>query len=452
MLKIKNNWLIILLLLTLVKGIFWSLLTPIFQAPDENVHFGIIQYIGENNHHPGPKNGEIVSKELVEVGSIVRFNWMSSHPVWQGTESDWLNQINQLDLNLKTNFGSYQRQGGQKLPQAYYWLNWPVYKIFQNQSFLIRFYSLRIVSVLLGVATVYISYLIGLLIFKSRSLGLATASLVAFQPMASVIFSSITYDSLAIFTATLFLYFSIIFIKNKQTKYLWLTLLVSLFALTVKTQLITLLLSWPFLLTKKHFKKLAIFTPLIVVVGFIKDYKEMLTRTFSWLNSGSIFSNLTQYLTQNSPRMWAEIFPWYWGVFGWLEAVMPMWVYAIIKLITLISLIGLVYYLFKHFKAKSKQYLITKFLIIFTLLISSVIFVNDFIIFTGRSTVFGVQGRYLLPAITSNMALLVLGIISLLPVSLHRLAGRSIIFFSLCLNIVGIYSLIKYFGCQFCLY
>ncbi len=443
----KNKLLTVLLALTFIKGLIWAALTPIFQAPDEPIHFAMTQYLGETNQHPGKVKVEINSLEFVKVLELTKFNWAKTHPVWQGLPKDWVQQINQMDPSLADQFkyvpGS---SGGQKLPQLYYWLNWPVYKLFNNQSFFIRFYALRIASVFLGVATVYFSFLIAKLFFNNKSLALAVASLVAFQPMISVIFSSITYDSLAILTATIFTFFSISFIKTKKNKYLWSALLVSLVSLFVKTQLIALLLTWPFLLSKKQLKKLVIFAPLLILVSTVKDYKEIISHFFSWFSAGPILTHTTQYLTQNFSRMWAEIFPWYWGVFGWLEAVMPLRVYTLLKLITLFSLIGLFKFGFKQLKSKTQLFKKVKFLLLFSLLVIAVVLANDFIIFTQRLTIFGVQGRYFLPAITASMILLVFGFVNFLPSKHHQLLSKLIIIFSLTLNLIGLYSLYQYFG------
>ena len=153
---IKNKLLTALLILVFFKGLVWGFITPIFQSPDENVHYGMIQYLGENNRHPGTKNGQIVSQELIQVGNIVNFNWMASHPVWQGLERNWIDKINQLDSGLKKQFTDKVKQGGQKLPGLYYWCLYPVYKLFQNSNFFIRFFILRFVSVILSILIVYL--------------------------------------------------------------------------------------------------------------------------------------------------------------------------------------------------------------------------------------------------------------------------------------------------------
>lgn len=444
----KNKALVILLVAVFIKSIVWMLATPIFQAPDENVHFGMIQYIGENKRHPGPRNNRIISKELVAVGKIVKFNWMSSHPVWQGLEPGWRTKIKQIKPNLRSEFGAFKNQGGQKLPQLYFWLNFPLYRLFINQNFLIRFYALRTFSVILSLITVYLVFRLSQFVFSNRSLSLAVASLVAFQPMNSTIFSSITYDSLAVLIATFFLYLSLKFIKTRQGKYQVFALIVALFALTVKTQLIGLLLVWPLLLKKSQKKWLLVFTAGLVVLAGFKDYAEIVNQAFIWLQSGQVFNQISRYLAVNLKALLAEVFPWYWGVFGWLEKVMPLAVYRILKIIIGLSLIGLSKYFYLQIKKRSKsiEHRLIKFLIVFSLILAAVVFINDFFIFIRTDMRFGVQGRYLLPAISAHMILLVFGLTQLVAKSFHQLLVRLVIVFAVILNFIGLYSLYQFFG------
>lgn len=433
----KNKWLIILLVAFLIKGLVWLFITPIFQVPDENVHFSLIQYIAENNRYPGARNADIVSREIVSVGKIVRFNWMISHPVWQGVESDWQMRIKTLDKRLKTQFGSFENQGGQKLPKAYFVLGAAVYKVIINQNFLWRFYALRFLSVILGLITVYLSYLIAQFFFKNKLLSLAAVSLIAFQPMASVIFSSITYDSLTILTATAFLYLAVKFIKTTKKKFQWLALFIALAGLMVKSQLIGLSLAWLFLLTKKQLKFLPLFLIIFIFLGWqMHDIQEFLLIFLAWFQ-GNNWHLVADYADVYAKPLLAEVFPWYWGVFGWLEKVMPLVVYRVIKIICGLSLIGIII---------SRQFRRIRFLLIFTFVMALVIMVNDFFIFSQRGANFGVQGRYFLPAVTAHMILLIFGLLVLIPKNYHNLLAKTLIVSSLCLNLIALWTNYQFFG------
>lgn len=433
----KNKWLIILLVAFLIKGLVWMFITPIFQVPDENLHFGLIQYLGENNRFPAPKTSRHVSLELAKTAQAVNFNWMKSHPVWQGLPLDWQQQIKSIDFQARKTFSDYQSMGGQKLPKAYSIIGAVVYKIFSRADFFWRFYSLRFLSVIFGLITVYLTYLITLSFFKRPALALSAAAAVAFHPMASVIFSSITYDSLTILTATAFLYLAVKFIKTTKKKFQWLALIVALAGLMVKSQLIGLSLAWLFLLTKKQLKFLPLFLIIFIFLGWqMHDIQEFLLIFLAWFQ-GNNWHLVADYADVYVKPLLAEVFPWYWGVFGWLEKVMPLVVYRVIKIICALSLIGIII---------SRQFRRIRFLLIFTFAMVLVIMVNDFFIFSQRGANFGVQGRYFLPAVTAHMILLIFGLLVLIPKNYHNLLAKALIVSSLCLNLIALWTNYQFFG------
>lgn len=430
----------ILLVLVFFKSLIWLFLTPIFQAPDENIHYSMIQYLGENNRHPGKRNSEVNSLEFLEVIRIVNFSWQAQHPVWKGLPADWQNQLQSLEPGLKRIF-IYKpgTDSGQKLPQVYYWLNYPIYKLAQEADFLTRFYLLRLVSVILGLFTVYISYLTAKVVFNDQALALAVASLVGFQPMASVIFSSITYDSLAISLFTWFIYLMVRFFQSNQSHYQFQGLIIAILSLMAKTQLIAMLLAWPFGLTKKQ-RLLwpALFLGLIIL-SQQKDFSEIIRQGWTWLTAMPALDLVQGYLALNAASLWAQTFPWYWGVFGWLEKAMPLWVYACLKIIIAVSFIGCL----KAYKFWSKTFV---FLLVANLVLVLVVLLNDFLIFTRNNSGFGVQGRYFLPAISSQMILLVYGLKIWLAKKHWPALSGLIIIASISLNSIGIYTLYQFFG------
>jgi len=426
----KNKWLVIILVFALIKSLVWMLLTPIFQVPDENLHFGLIQYLGENNRFPALKTSRHVSLELAKVAQAVNFNWMKSHPVWQGLPLDWQQQIKSINFQARKTFSDYQSMGGQKLPKAYSITGAIVYKIFSRADFFWRFYSLRFLSVIFGLITVYLTYLIALNLFKRPALALSAAVAVAFHPMASVIFSSVTYDSLAILASTVFLYWAVKFIQTKKKKFQWLALIIALFGITIKSQLIGLSIVWLFLLTKKQLKFLPLFFIIFIFLGWqMHDIQEFLLVFLAWFQANN-WHQVNNYLSVYAKPLMAEVFPWYWGVFGWLEKVMPLIIYRIMKIICALSLIGILI---------SRPYRRLKFLLILTIVMAAVVFVNDFFIFSQRGSNFGVQGRYFLPAVSAQMILLIFGLSKFIP-------PKILIGLSLLLNLIALWTNYQFFG------
>lgn len=453
--------------LIFIKSLAWMFLTPIFQVPDEPSHFSMVQYIAETGQRPYPRpaKGPPSSQELFQVSNIINFNWQIIHPVWQGYQSNWRQAISNISLKEKNNFQPNLYQKSIKSPPLYYWLAAPSYLLFKTQPFLYRFISVRILSVIFSLLTIYLSFLISRQFFKSKLLALAVASLVAFQPLFSFINIGVHYDSLAILATTLFTYLCLLYLKSKKTKYLKLSLLIAVISLFIKPDLAALLLVFIFLLNKKY-KKIIVTALIGLVIGlsssvnlikwFVNQQSPIFDKLFYLTNLGEyaylarfvvrsftsieFVNKIALYFKTIVPTHLAQIFPWYWGVFGWLEKTMPSFIYTILKIIVFVSLIGLLKKLLRKIDRK------TVFLILLILIHFSGILFHDIKVFAGSGHNFGIQGRYLLPTISSHMVLLVLGLSQFIKKKFHSHLAISLIIFSIFLNLIGLYSAYQYFG------
>jgi hypothetical protein len=283
--------------------------------------------------------------------------------------------------------------------------------------------------------TVYISFKTARILFNAPW-SLAIAGLVAFQPTLSVIFSTITYDSLAVTLTSLFTYLSLRYLKVKQPKYLFLSLITVVLCVLTKTQLICLLFPWVWLLLPRQKNYLLLSLPVLLLVWLSQPARFVISQIPLFFSHQPLLF-LKQYWGQNHQAFSAQIFPWYWGVFGWLEKTMPLWTYRILKIIVALGLIGLI---------KSKKTKIFWWLILLNLSLVLIVFANDFLIFTQNGAGFGVQGRYFLPGVISQMMLLMLGLNNLVPKKIAFFLPYIIISLSLLLNFIGIFSLWQYFG------
>jgi len=470
----RNKALRILLILAFIKGIVWMVMTPIFQVPDEASHFSIIQIIAETGQRPHSRRGRQSPLEVLKVSEIINFDWQIKHPVWQGYQADWRQQISQLSLKDQSTFIRNPNQQSLKRPPLYYWLATPFYLLVKNQSFLFRFFSVRFFSVLISLVIIWVTYQLSQIIFKSKQLSLATASLVAFQPMLSFISSGAHYDPLAVLIASFFLYFAILYLKSPKKKYLHLSLITVFLGLTLKPDLIILLFFYPFIFPKHRLRSLIIISLLVVAFLLIAPYffqivfqinhpywdkllhlinlNEYLDHSrffYQSLLSGQLINQIKIYSIVNFKTHFAQTFPWYWGVFGWLESTMPLWVYRIIKLIILISLLGWLKLLITRRSELNLSIKKIKALLVlfsFSLIHLGLVVLNDFRVFTYSGHVFGIQGRYLLPAIVPHMILLTFGFTQLIAKKYHPHLAKLIIFSSIILNLIGLHSLYQYFG------
>lgn len=468
----KNNGLTVLLIVLFLKSLVWLFLTPIFQVPDEPSHFSIVQYINHQGKRPHPRRESPSSLEILKVSEVVNFNWQITHPVWQKYQDSWHQSIKDIPHTDRSEFTRNHFLTSLKRPPLYYYLATPFYLIFKSSPFLLRFFSVRFFSLLLGLLTAYFTYKASKLVFKDNHLPLATASLVGFQPLLSFIGISVHYDPLAVFVTTAFSYSFLKFLKTKTKKYFRLSSLISLLGLLTRPDLIVLLtimgifsfrnklkplglglatfigLSFLFPFLNQLFKNAQLSTYLdkIIYTVNLNEYSSKARGLVKLLSSNQIFTKLINYFSVNLKPTLAQVFPWYWGVFGWLEKTMPNITYSALKILILLSLAGFVKMLFQ----KTKLTKFTKLSLLFLISLSSVhllaVTFNDFITFASSGQIFGFQGRYLLPAILSHMLLLVFGLSKLVPKNKHKLLAYSLIILAITLNLVGLYSAYQYFG------
>ena len=447
---------VIFLSLVLLKSLIWLFLVPIFQIPDEPSHFSIVEFVAEHGRRPHPRREWVTPSEVIEAAKIVNFNWQINHPMWHGYDAGWLSRLNALAPELKQQITENPWQTSLKRPPLYYYLAAPFYWL-GGDTFLGRFFTVRFLSVIFHLLTVWLAYLTAKKIFKSFLLGLTVVVLVAFQPMLSFLSVGVHYDPLAILLATLFTYWVIV-------KRLWLSLLAALAGVLVKPDLIFLPLFWLWLkFTGKQRWQFGLITlslllilawvagPLsaAIVAGTVGRYDRWLYVTnlneysslaqffLSSLISGQLFVQLKNYFLTTAAIHWAQIFPWYWGTFGWLEVTLPAWIFTFLKLLLLVSLTGWVKW---WLKGREGHW---GWLWGFLLLQAGVILANDFKVFITSGEIYGIQGRYFFPAILVQMIILVLGLKQWFG---EKFLASVLIGLGLFLNLIGLLTVYQYFG------
>ena len=161
----------------------------------------------------------------------------------------------------------------------------------------------------------------------------------------------------------------------------------------------------------------------------LKDYAVFSSDLVNLFLSGRIFGLLAQYIQKFISIHYSQIFPWYWGVFGWLEKTMPLRVYTLLKIITVVGLIGLL-------RSWSKKW---NWLVLAVLIQAGVVIANDFLTFATSGQLYGIQGRYFYPAIGPQMLLLTAGLS-------RFVSPKNLLAAAIGLNLIGLLSLYQYFG------
>lgn len=441
----------LLLLVFLLKGLLFVAILPIFQGPDEAIHYATIQHLAEPREKDWPiekidERDFIVdgnntdtyhySQEIREVAKLARFDEVKFHDMnvsnfLPGSQGVIENALTQTTWKRYIDVYPPSVVGG---PALYYLATAPIEKYLASSDILMRFFSIRLFSALLGMLTVLLSYLTFLKIGFKYKQSLIIATIIAFQPILTQTAAIINYDIPLIFAFSLFTYAGVSLVKDGfGWKNFLLLFLGAIIGASVKgTGFVLPGLIFPiaiyliyqktdFGLGKKKFFFYLI-TLLLVIFGlFIVFGPRGVTDIFTDFSATSKFSSpfesLLKYAT-NTVSRWEFFELSYWGSFGWLDARISTNFLFFIWAVEIIALIGLVYGLF--FKKELPNFLPEKKYIIFMILIlltlQGLIRFYDWKIFhSAGSIVIGTPGRYFLPNIISHFAVLFFGLGSLCP-------------------------------------
>ncbi len=186
----EKRWLRLILGLFVLLGVMYALITPVFEASDELWHYPMIRHLADGNPLPvqvfdpaqaGPWKQEASQPPLYYyLGAALTF-WIDASDMetirWENPHVD--NGILTADGNINLTI---------KNPE---WNPW--------QGTLLAVRLVRLFSVLLGAATVYLTYLIGKELAPTRpEIALGAAALNAFTPMFLFISGAVNNDNLAI--------------------------------------------------------------------------------------------------------------------------------------------------------------------------------------------------------------------------------------------------------------
>lgn len=184
-------------LLSVLVGIFYALIQPVWSVVDEGPHFGYVEMVGENFEFP--RAGEtLVSEQVLAIGRDRQWGWQyprdpslklegEEAPVGTGRadESQW----------VRSNLWRFNYEAIQ--PPLYYLVGAAVYKVVPGST-LTRVYAIRLLSAVLASLNVVIAYRIARRISpRSRILQIgAPASFVLLQGYMLNL-SQVTNDALA---------------------------------------------------------------------------------------------------------------------------------------------------------------------------------------------------------------------------------------------------------------
>lgn len=431
---------LISLLLTafFLKGVFLATLFPIFTGQDEARHYNSVQFINEPTNKEWGKNDKKAevnrdtfsdynfSEEILNTGTAAGIDDIRSGLSNTTDFSDTSEGKNEREI-LERKWRPYNLFEHPDVVRGslYHTLTAKIEAALAEENILVRFYSIRIFSVLLGTLTVLFAFLIARTLEFDRLTSTLFAALVAFQPKFSMYTTNINYDALLIPLFFLFTWGGVLSLRDGPN---WKNISLMIFATAIgiftKGTAVTLfvvflgLIGFHLFKKAKNPKKLLISS--ILFIGFFLIANSLLETRYSLSEllpfKGSAvetISSLCDYLEKSlTPGRFALSSRTYWGSLGWNDDFIVNNLTDILWPIQTIAVIGLILFLFTR---KKPDFLPEKklvaFLIMMIMALQLGIRLADWNVFMSTGSIdLGTPGRYFLPNLATHLILVFVGL------------------------------------------
>lgn len=414
--------LVLLIPFIVLKQLLWSLIIPIWQNPDESSHFSYIQEMVETRQIPFKGHGTF-SEELVKSMQFTHFIEIVSHPDVHTPIDERLDTTATVQSRTKW---THSLNAADLYPPGYYAIASLGYSLFYDHQLIDRFYASRFMNILFYLGTVFFAYRFGKLAFReSKSLQILYLSLIILNPMFSEMGTAINNDGAANFAGAALSFFLLLFLKQKLIN--WKQWFFYGFILAYGLLSKPTILFWYPVLATVFFMNLTALkdkwreTIRNVTVFFIP---QMLVVTwiiyFNWSHYGSLtgqsilLSGNYQYVSMIDAffqflryRIWEWFVITYWADFGWLDTLLPMWIYRLMKLATAGLVLLAFIQIFRRGSNKDHQKIVISGFVAHIIWVA-IMFAIGYTSLTHGQGWF-VQGRYFFPLILLYVYLLVIG-------------------------------------------
>ncbi len=445
-------FILVILFIFLVKGIFLTFVIPPWDAPDESTHMSYVLWLHNFKKLP-TSSWEFTFASVGESfsESKKRLALIRQGKIAQIEKTELFNRTNNTLMPGLVGVSSY--------PPIYYFYLLPFYIFSLNFSSYFCLIFLRIASVLLGLASIWLSYRLAKKIDKH--LGWASPLMIlllCLQPQFAFISSVINSDNMVVFFFLLFLNKMFDFFQKDSLSHkdlFWLAIIVGLSALT-KPQLVILI-------------------PLFVY-GIVLNRKKIINKwSYTWLTlsilplfwylrqflvkEGATVNSIASNMQKPSVVLWRYpidfilgkqfigIFMSFWAYFGLINIPLPEASYFLFLVPMFLSTFGW-YFLVKNGIGRISNWLKEshhKFLLISFLFYIGIIVAYD-IFFYSLTGSFSINGRYFFPILPLILLFFAKGVF-LYPKKFQRNLIFVVIGFFILANIVSLFTLNnKYYG------
>jgi len=420
----------------LVLGTIYSVVTPIWEGPDELGHYRHVRFLVTNLSLPGPGDSKSPLDELTHPPLYYAVTAVLTS--WVDTSDNLVPTLNPFAATgiMEGGVNKFLHSNAEAFPY---------------RGTALAVHMARLVSVLIGTLVVFVTYRLGRLLFPERpEIALGAMALNAFTPSFLFMSGMINNDIMVTLFCSLTLLFSVkVVLRGPGLKDLLAVGVFTGFALLSKYNALALV---PVVLVcvgvavarkARHRRSLA----MSLAGVFLLLLSGALISSWWFLRSVALFGAPTTRSTKILSRFledfrdpvaglsrldWSLLpdglkyfYTSFWASFGWGNISAADWVYRLLGVLCLAGLCGLVVFMLGRSKPALKAaaaILLLAFVSLSLLAIYRTLIVNDPVL----------RGRYALPAISGVSVLLSLGVVQLTPRRLGRLpillAGLTMLF------------------------
>ena len=391
----EQRWSALIFALYFLLAIGYSLLMPIWEAPDEGAHYHLAWYLHSKNIYATPDKN-------YEAGQPRAFYYLGARV---------LSAIDKINPEWTTYYFPKEYKYNIRIAERRFdWTD-------ENYRFLLGVYALRWTNILLGGLALWLNWVtFKRIVPEKAALQLGALALAALTPQVLHIMSSVNNDTIGTLAGALLFYLVIRFLKDPSLL-LGVPLIVFVFVLPLTTKLtvlpisaaVLLVLAWIWFLRfsqKRWLFYSGIFVLLFAVIFYLL-FPEIVNFALSEVK-WRLFSLHKKALTVKYIKDISSQILWtFWGKVGWLAVGLPAW---IIYLLSTLGLAGMTLQIGSLVKSKSSApqsnlWLATWLIAAFTILA----------VFRNGLTTSATQGRLLFPAMGALSLLMVAGWHSVLP-------------------------------------
>jgi hypothetical protein len=437
-----------------------------FEVPDENAHYSSLNFLINEGRMPKITDKDNLSVEELETekifGIVEGQNKYSYHPDFRmeyapGLIGKYENEIK--SLNTVANRTTYSTFQAATYPPLYYLITSPFYRLVESSDIFVRLFVSRFSSVILTTITILVAYYMGNLIFASRAYGVTLAFMTLFFPMTAYVGSGVNSDNLHNLLFGIASLLALKLIKDGWSRNLSISIGVAIgLDLITKPQayalvpifVVAVLVRWRWDEWKLWFQNLPfLLLPVLLIAGWQEIPKLVLgndavgvtSYTARVVTNGGL-ANFKIFFSSYLRTHATEMIVWYWGVFKWFGVIMPhIWWWVANRLLGL-AFIGIIVGFVQDLRQKKLSWIsrVVIFNIFANLIYIAALGWFDWQFYQEYGRSLGLQPRYYMPLLISQMAIMLIGLTNLgWNKKVREWIRKGIIFFFLGLQLTSFY-------------